>query len=235
MAGSMLGMTPDELSRPFIDFHTKLAGSDSQEWWDGFKRFLRKENPWPTSQTAQVKERTEDEWGPVTLATELRFLATVTLGLHKNGKAHKKSVESRGHKVSDWSSDLLVHSKTKFTCANKEEQWDLYAASNRDMGFTKRATRERIYARMFSPELSWNIEKLPAEIGPALRVEYTDQPCGEWLLVSMDPLTDSVGDLDLFRVERHGDGESWLLACNGNPDRGWDPEVLWVVGRRKSA
>ena len=235
MADSMLGMTPGELSRPFIDFHTKLASDDGQEWWDGFKRFLRKENPWQTVQAAQVQKRTESAWGPVTSATELRFLATVTRGRLKNGEEYQKNIKAGGHKVSDWSSDLLVHPKTKFTCATQEEEWDLFVASNGDMGFTKRATRERIYARMFSQELGWNIEKLPAEIGPALRVAYTDQPRGEWLLVSMDPLTGSSGALRLFDVERRGGGESWLHANFGLPGYGWDPGVLWVVGRRKSA
>ncbi len=232
----MLGtLSLSDVQGPRNELEKRLASETGEEWLGALNRFLRKENPWPISQTTQVQERPASEWGPVTLATELRFLATVTLGLHKNGKAHKKNVESNGHKVSEWSSDLLVHPKTKFTCASKEEQWDLYAASNHDMGFTTRATRERIYARMFSQELGWNIEKLPAEIGPALRVAYTDQPRGEWLLVSMDPLTGSSGALRLFDVERRGGGESWLHANFGLPGYGWDPGVLWVVGRRKSA
>jgi len=46
--------------------------------------------------------------------------------------------------------------------------------------------------------------------------------------------TDSNGALNLFNVKRNDDGESWLNTNNGNPDNEWDPEVLWVVGRRNS-
>ena len=233
MQGMLGTLSLSDVQGPRNELEKRLASETGEEWLGALNRFLRKENPWPTSQTTQVQERMVYEWGRVTAPTKLPLLATVTLGRLKNGKQHKKNVESGGHKVSDWSSDLLVHPKTKFTCASKEEQWDLYAASNRDMGFTKRATRERIYARMFSPELGWNVEKLPAEIGPALRVEYTYQPLGEWLLVSMDPLTASSGDLSLFFVKRSDDGESWLLTSHGHPGLGWDPGVLWVVGRRK--
>ena len=44
---SMLGTTLREIGGPFSDFHQKLAGPHGEEWWEAFKQFLRKEDPWP--------------------------------------------------------------------------------------------------------------------------------------------------------------------------------------------
>jgi hypothetical protein len=43
---NILNITLREFSGPAIQFVTNLLGDDGVAWWDGFKRFLRKENPW---------------------------------------------------------------------------------------------------------------------------------------------------------------------------------------------
>lgn len=44
----MLGkISVKDLHGPLTDFMDKLQGQDDEEWFAGFKRFLRKENPWP--------------------------------------------------------------------------------------------------------------------------------------------------------------------------------------------
>ena len=54
----MLGkISVRELHGPWVDFMNKLQGEESEKWFDAFKKFLRKENPWPAGER---KWRNED-------------------------------------------------------------------------------------------------------------------------------------------------------------------------------
>ena len=43
---NILNITLRDFTGPLTQFITNLLGDDGVAWWDGFKRFLRKENPW---------------------------------------------------------------------------------------------------------------------------------------------------------------------------------------------
>lgn len=50
MSQDMLGNSAlAEMAGPVRDFAEKLGGPEGEIWWVGFKRFLRKENPWGTT------------------------------------------------------------------------------------------------------------------------------------------------------------------------------------------
>lgn len=48
----------------------------------------------------------------------------------------------------------------------------------------------------------FGLELCPTEVGPALRLEYLDQPAGEMLLVGMDPILDSDDHRMAFLLDR---------------------------------
>ena len=77
------------------------------------------------------------------------------------------------------------------------------------------------------------LELCPAEVGPQLRLQYKDQPNGEWILIAMEPITDSDGDLLVFRVKCLV-SELWLNSYDGNPDAFWNPDSQWVFVRPRS-
>lgn len=52
MRKNMLGAAAQDYAAPIQDFRQKLKGSDGKEWLEAFKRFLRKENPWPVPTAA---------------------------------------------------------------------------------------------------------------------------------------------------------------------------------------
>jgi hypothetical protein len=58
-------------------------------------------------------------------------------------------------------------------------------------------------------------ELSPAEIGPALRLQYLDQPHGEFLQIAMNPVARYTGELIGFDVARAGTG---LLLLGGDAD-----------------
>ena len=97
-----------------------------------------------------------------------------------------------------------------------------------DLGFKDGATYKDIYKRA----LEVGLQLCPAEVGPQLRVQYNDQPRGEWLFIGMGPITGSVGDSRLFSV-RHGYDDLWLNARYGNSGYFWRGDYRWVFVRSK--
>jgi hypothetical protein len=172
---------------------------------------------------ANVSEVNRDEFrricGLKPLCPELKGWKTVKLGVHKTPDAYRQALEAAGFKVSDWASQII----DKVTVAKTEAEIDLVVLSVGDLGF-KRATRyDAICAR--AKELGFQL--CPDEVGPALRLDYSDQPNGEWLRVAMESLAGSVGVLGLFGVDRDGGGR-WLHSGYGFPVDAWGPDDRFV-------
>ena len=138
----------------------------------------------------------------------------------------RKEVVKAGMKIGDWANDIL--GKPAFTATTSETEVELVVASVAELGFKDGATRKDIYVR--AQELG--LDLCPPEVGPQLRLQYTDQPKGEWLVIAMEPITDSDGDLSLFYVGHDGD-ERWLSASHGYPGDFWCGHFRFVFLRRK--
>lgn len=138
----------------------------------------------------------------------------------------RKEVVKAGMKISDWANDIL--GKPAFTATTSETEVELVVASVAELGFKDGATRKDIYVRA----QEFGLDLCPPEVGPQLRLQYTDQPKGEWLVIAMEPITVSDGYLGLFRV-RHDEDVRWLRAVNGGPDDFWYGSHRFVFLRRK--
>lgn len=76
---------------------------------------------------------------------------------------------------------------TNFATRTEEEEVELVVVSARELGFKgAEVARKDIYLR--AKELG--LEMCPAEIGPYLRLQYTDQPRYESIIVAMEPILD---------------------------------------------
>ena len=148
---------------------------------------------------------------------------TIKLG---TGDDFCRVLKSAGHRVSDWAEDLI--NQPAFRVASKELKLKLVRVTVVELGFKDGATREQIYNR--AKELG--LELCPAEVGPQLRLQYKDQPMGEWLRIAMEPITVSGGDLRVFSVVRFED-DSWLSCHYGNPGAFWNADDGWVFSLRK--
>jgi hypothetical protein len=138
----------------------------------------------------------------------------------------RKAVKSAGMKIGDWANDIL--GKPAFTATTSETEVELVVASVAELGFKDGATRKDIYVR--AQELG--LDLCPPEVGPQLRLQYTDQPKGEWLVIAMEPIADSDGFLNLFNVV-HVDDVRWLNASYGSPFSFWFGHSRFVFLRRK--
>lgn len=190
---------------PLNDLNDKLSGEEGKQWLDGLKRFLRKENPW-------VAPKTFPTWKKIRVGTD-RSVDSLRSALRRDG-----------FKISDWANDILG----KISVCPEEREVELVLVSGADLGQIEPESRKRIFERASEHGL----ERCHPEVGPQLRQQYHDQPMGEWLLIGMDPVTDSDGRPGVFNVVRRGGG-SWLGTHCGDPGYLWLPGSRWVFARRK--
>lgn len=194
-----------------------LLGSEMQKWIDSpkdLKKFLAGLKP---EIEVPVKAELLTVWKTLKLGTGL-----------KTADDFRAAIKKIGHRIGDWGNDIL--GKPTFTVADSESEVDLVIRSVAELGFKNGATRKQIYDRA----LELGLQLCPSEVGPQLRLQYQDQPKGEWLLIAMEPITGSVGYLGVFLVVHGGVGR-WLYASYGRPDDHWLAVDRWVfIQPRKS-
>lgn len=144
---------------------------------------------------------------------------TVKLGTIPSVEGLRKALGDSGVQISQLAGDILQ----KVQVAPEETELKLARATVRELGFPNGARYGDICARI--KELGHLL--CPAEIGPQLRLQHTDQPLGEWLNVAMEPLAVSDGSLYLFAVGRDGGG-LWLHTRWSFPDDLWSPDYVFV-------
>lgn len=146
---------------------------------------------------------------------------TIKIGETKN---YDEALKKAGINVSSYAQELLDKMPS-----NKKESIDLVKMSVKELGFDERATIEEIFNRI--KELGG--ELCSAEVGVALRLDYLDQPLGEWLLIAMQPIFDSVGFPFVFCLVRY-EGGLWLYDGWALPDNEWNPDDKFVFRIRES-
>src|SRR3989338_7539783 len=137
---------------------------------------------------------------------------TIRLGGFKTPAEIRKALEDGGFKISDWAEQILE----KTPLPGSPSEINLVRMTVADLGFEFNATTEDIYAR--AKELG--LDLCPAEVGPELRLQYPDQPLGEWSNVAMKPIMDADGFLYIFYFEYDKDGR-WLKAGAGGAMGNW--------------
>lgn len=201
MASDMLGSGAlAEIAGPLKDFAEKLGSSEGSMWLSAFKRFLRKENPWGLKLIRQM---------------------TLTVGgVSKDDLV--KHLKDGGHSVSDRARDIM--GKPAFTTLPEPTEIELGWITVRDLGFATKPTTDELFVRI--KEVA---DLCPAEVGPHLRLADKDQQRGTCYWTAMEPITDSDGYPDVFRVERYDGGERWLRARCAYPDVRWFLDCSVVV------
>jgi len=201
---NMLGSALAEVAGPLKDLAEKLGGEGGEQWFAAFKRFLRKEEPWPKFPV----------WKTIKLGAGFK-VADDFRSVLKKAKCQS----------SNWADDIM--NKPSFAKslagADPKEEYDLVLLTTAQLTGKNGGTTSEVFAGAEG----LGLKKCPAWMGPKLRSEYLDQPNGEWIIVGMDPFAGSGGNLGVFYVERHGSG-LWLGSYWGNPDHVWGAGYLWV-------
>jgi hypothetical protein len=128
------------------------------------------------------------------------------------------AIEMAGMGVDRRTKDVL--SRSDFPVVTAEIEVKLCLATAKELTGKDSATRAEIL-----DAIRHIGELCPAEVGPQLRVQYRDQPIDELLLVGMEPITDSLGDLHVFSVGHNTSG----LSLGSHYD---SSDSLWFGGSR---
>ncbi|MFA4999607.1 MAG: hypothetical protein WC519_02700 [Parcubacteria group bacterium] len=151
---------------------------------------------------------------------------TIKLGTEETTDALKESLKKAGCDVSDWANDIM--NQPTFTLSKSENELDLVVFSLADLGFIGAR-----YKNICEKAKELGLQLCPLEVGPQLRLQYADQPKGEWLIIAMEPIAVSGGDLGVFGVGRGDDGEQWLNGHYGHPGSFWRSNYRFVFVRSK--
>lgn len=160
---------------------------------------------------------------------EFPLWKTVRLGAHKTAADYSKALEAGRNRSVDWVINYL--GQPAFECARQEKDVDLAVVSVGELGFVQGA----LYSQIVERALALGLELCPAEVGPALRLAYEDQPRGEKLIIATSPSAETGEDLDLFVMEVSGGGGLWLRGDCGPSDRYFEPDRRFVFVRPRRA
>lgn len=175
---------------------------------------------------------------------------TITLGTFKNVNVLREALETwhcgipgstvevRGRPASagptglqpprcvlgEWAAEII--GRPAFVLSKTRETVRLVVLSVAQLGFEGEASLGDIYARA----RQLGLDLCPAEVGPQLRLQYLDQPIGEFLHIAMEPVARYGGELVDLTVANGGAGLA-LLGGEGRPDLVLAPSIRFVFAR----
>ena len=160
---------------------------------------------------------------------------TIQLGGYKDADAFRKAIKQAKMKIGDYANDII--GKPAFKVSAEKTEIILARKSVAELGFKDGATYKTICESVIGKTttidgVEYEITLCPNEVGPQLRLQYANQPKGEWLRIAMEAITDSSGYRILFHVERD-DGDLWLYGSHGYGGRFWDGDGEFVFCLRK--
>jgi hypothetical protein len=165
----------------------------------------------PSSTFAPVFAAGQAQTAPTALETPI--WKTITIGGFKGVNATREAMEAAPCRilVGDDADEIL--GRPAFPFIKTPVELDLVVLSVFKLGFSDRASLHDIYVRA----VAQGFELCPAEVGPALRLNYLDQPLGEFLHIAMRPVARYTGELVDFSVGNAGAGLI-LIGGDGHPD-----------------
>lgn len=154
----------------------------------------------------QVHASAQPQVAPPFIPLVGRYFMPLDLGRCTRGDYMRRAMGS-DPAIAARTVELLTH----FTTAEQYRTVDLWILTPRELGVDERVKSIRT---VYSSALQLGFKLCPAEVGPALREVYINQPLGEQLLVGMEPhvCTDDSGRV--FTVKCMSDGQrklSWDL------------------------
>ena len=146
-------------------------------------------------------------------ALETPIWKTITIGGFKGVNAIREAMEAAPCRilVGDDADEIL--GRPAFPFIKTPVELDLVVLSVFKLGFSDRASLHDIYDRA----VAQGFELCPAEVGPTLRLNYLDQPLGEFLHIAMRPVARYTGELVDFSVGNAGAGLI-LIGGDGHHD-----------------
>jgi hypothetical protein len=136
---------------------------------------------------------------------------TITVGTFANSFALLNALDAAGCGIGESAEEILA--RPAFTVGTTKTTVELFAVSAAELGFrTDTARLADIYAR--ARQLGFGLAA--AEVAPQLRLQYFDQPMGEFL-IGMEPIKTWTGEPVILTVANGGAGLA-LIGRHGSAD-----------------
>jgi hypothetical protein len=136
----------------------------------------------------------------------------ITLGTFKDSFALRNALDAAGCRVGVLAEQILA--RPAFVVTSKKAEVELVAVSAVELGF---ATNTVSLAPVYARARQLGFEVAAAELGPQLRLQYFDQPMGEFLIIGMKPIKTWSGESVILSVVNGGAGLV-LIGQDGGPD-----------------
>ena len=137
---------------------------------------------------------------------------TITVGTFANLFGLLNALNATGCTIGGSAEEILA--RPNFTLSATKTDVELLSVSAAELGFqTDTASRAEIYAR--AQELGFGLAA--AEVAPQLRLQYFDQPMGEFLIIGMAPIKTWKREPVILNVANGGAGLI-LIGQDGSPD-----------------
>jgi hypothetical protein len=137
---------------------------------------------------------------PVKSAFAVPVWRTITVGTFANSFALLNALDAAGCSIGGSAEEILA--RPAFTVGTTKTSVELFAVSAAELGFeTDTARLADIYAR--ARQLGFGLAA--AEVAPQLRLQFLDQPMGEFL-IGMEPIKTWTGEPVILTVANGGAG-----------------------------
>ena len=148
---------------------------------------------------------------PVKSAFAVPLWRTITVGTFANSFALLNALDAAGCGIGESAEEILP--RPAFTVGTTKTTVELFAVSAAELGFqTDTARLADIYAR--AQQLGFR--RAAAEVAPQLRLQYFDQPMGEFI-IGMEPIKTWTGEPVILTVANDGAGLA-LIGRDGSAD-----------------
>jgi hypothetical protein len=138
---------------------------------------------------------------PIGSAATVPVWKTITVGKFANSFALIDALDAAGCSIGGAAGEILA--RPSFTLSATKIDVELFAVSAAELGFRAgTASLADIYAR--AQQLGFGLAA--AEVAPQLRLQYFDQPIGEFLIIGMKPIKTWNGELVILNVANGGAG-----------------------------
>lgn len=149
---------------------------------------------------------------PIRSAATVTVWKTITMGKFANTFALIDALDAAGCSIGGLAREILA--RPAFTLSATKIDLELFVVSVAELGFqADTASLADIYAR--AQQLGFRLAT--AEIAPLLRLQYFDQPIGEFLTIGMKPIKTWKGEPVILNVANGGAGLI-LIGQDGSAD-----------------
>ena len=144
--------------------------------------------------------------GKIFFSQDLKKPKIIKIGSVLNGRKMLKKLKEKGIKIK-----IPIDSLEEISYATQKNNIKIVFISLANLGLSTKTNKIKgvEYEEACQRAKQFGLSLCPAEIAPQLRLQYINQPKGEWIVIATEPIIDSDDNPKLFVVGSNDSG-LWL-------------------------